>query len=235
MKAPMPMPQPQMGLLDHMHGIVHHAMSALHASSGMANVPSPGQTQGSGSWEGAQPTQGPTPNQDLRAKMGYGVKASGGMSDVPGGTPPIADPVRYPDPNPQPGMGTRKSLTGTLQASEGATKVPGKGNPGVDKVPAVLAPGEAVLNQGAANHMGRGAIAALNALGAHAMAAQGTPPMGPGADPATQMGSMPHGMGKPPMGKPPMAKPPQGPQQKPIARGAPNCRACRCLVTSTSI
>ena len=221
---------PGMGLFDHMQGIVHHAMHALHAAGGMTSVPSPGQTTSNGSWTG--PTTGApppsplgpmtpsgTPNQDLRSKMGYGVRASGGMSDVqpPTGVPPIADPVRYPDNSPDSGFGQRKPLTGTLKAAAGATTVPGKGDPGVDKVPAVLAPGEAVLNSGAANHMGRGAIAALNALGAHAMAAQGTPPQGPGAGPDPT--APPTGMMPP--GKMAAPKPPQGPQQTPIARGMP--------------
>lgn len=48
----------------------------------------------------------------------------------------------------------------------GTSKVPGKGSPAVDTVDAKLAPGEAVLNQPAANMMGRGLIAALNKLGA---------------------------------------------------------------------
>ena len=47
----------------------------------------------------------------------------------------------------------------------GTAKVPGKGSGMVDKVPAMLAPGEAVLNKGAAEHFGRDNIAALNAIG----------------------------------------------------------------------
>jgi hypothetical protein len=47
----------------------------------------------------------------------------------------------------------------------GTTKVPGKGSGKVDTVPAMLAPGEAVLNKGAAEHMGRDNIKALNAVG----------------------------------------------------------------------
>ena len=39
----------------------------------------------------------------------------------------------------------------------------------MDKVPAVLAPGEAVLNKAAAEHVGRGTITALNAMGAAKM------------------------------------------------------------------
>ena len=52
---------------------------------------------------------------------------------------------------------------------QGATHVPGQGDGTVDKVPAVLAPGEAVLNKAAAEHVGRGTITALNAMGAAKM------------------------------------------------------------------
>ena len=48
----------------------------------------------------------------------------------------------------------------------GTARVPGKGDGTKDTVKAKLAPGEAVLNKGAADHMGRGLIAALNHVGA---------------------------------------------------------------------
>ena len=51
----------------------------------------------------------------------------------------------------------------------GATAVPGQGSGAVDTVPAMLAPHEAVLNQAAADLMGRGRIAALNAQGVRQM------------------------------------------------------------------
>jgi hypothetical protein len=51
----------------------------------------------------------------------------------------------------------------------GATAVPGQGSGTVDKVPAVLAPHEAVLNRAAADSLGRGRIAALNAQGVKQM------------------------------------------------------------------
>lgn len=51
----------------------------------------------------------------------------------------------------------------------GISKIPGKGDGTVDKVPAILAPGEAVLNKGAAEHVGRGLIDHLNAVGAAKM------------------------------------------------------------------
>lgn len=72
------------------------------------------------------------------------------------------------------------SLTPTLDQrqpvghySKGTAKVPGKGSGKVDTVPAKLAPGEAVLNKGAAEMFGRENIANLNAHGAAAM---GMPP-----------------------------------------------------------
>ena len=57
---------------------------------------------------------------------------------------------------------------GTAYAG-GASRVPGKGDGTVDKVPAMLAPGEAVLTKQAAEGLGRGTIAALNAAGAAKM------------------------------------------------------------------
>lgn len=51
----------------------------------------------------------------------------------------------------------------------GATAVPGQGSGTVDKVPAMLAPHEAVLNRAAADMLGRGAIAQLNAAGVRKM------------------------------------------------------------------
>jgi hypothetical protein len=54
--------------------------------------------------------------------------------------------------------------TGKLPGlKRGLTKVPGKGTK--DKFPAMLAPGEAVLNANAAKKLGRGLIAHLNAYG----------------------------------------------------------------------
>jgi hypothetical protein len=55
--------------------------------------------------------------------------------------------------------------------SSGTSHVPGQGDGTVDTVPAMLAPGEAVLNKGAAEHMGRGMIAAVNKIGLARMAA----------------------------------------------------------------
>lgn len=91
-----------------------------------------------------------------------------------------------------------------VKAAEGKTKVPGKGPGNVDSVPSMLAPGESVLNKGASEHMGRGAIAALNAFGAAKMAASGAPPATP-----PSAGGMPSpAAAAPAMGAPPM--PPMG-------------------------
>lgn len=51
----------------------------------------------------------------------------------------------------------------------GTSQVPGDGSPKVDSVSAKLAPGEAVLNAAAAEHLGRSTIDFLNAIGAHKM------------------------------------------------------------------
>lgn len=56
-----------------------------------------------------------------------------------------------------------------LSFAKGVSKVPGKGDGTQDTVKAKLAPGEAVLNKAAAEGMGRGLIAALNAAGARKM------------------------------------------------------------------
>lgn len=53
--------------------------------------------------------------------------------------------------------------------SHGTARVPGKGSGKEDKVPAVLAPGEAVLNKAAAEKMGRKKIANANKEGAKKM------------------------------------------------------------------
>ena len=52
---------------------------------------------------------------------------------------------------------------------KGIARVPGKGNGMKDTVKTKLAPGEAVLNKAAADHMGRGLIGALNKAGAQRM------------------------------------------------------------------
>jgi hypothetical protein len=53
--------------------------------------------------------------------------------------------------------------------AKGLTRVPGKGDGTKDKVVTAVAPGEAILNKKAADKLGRGLIAALNAQGARKM------------------------------------------------------------------
>lgn len=81
-----------------------------------------------------------------------------------------------------------------LAFSKGTSKVPGKGSGKVDTVPAKLAPGEAVLNKGAAEHVGRGLIDQLNSIGMQKMG------MVPGAAPQGKAAPA-KGAGMPP-GKP---------------------------------
>ncbi len=173
-------------------------------------VPAPGQTVTNGTW-GA-----PTPNQDLRKQMGYGgVKAAGGATDIDQSMA-AGPPMPYPQYD-----------SGAESFAKGTSKVPGKGPSNKDSVPAVLAPGEAVLNSGAAQHMGRGAIAALNALGAHAMAQAGaapeTPPTANGVPMAAPPRGMPAPKGPPGRGMPPKgALPPAKAAAKPAAKEGDN-------------
>lgn len=66
-------------------------------------------------------------------------------------------------------------LGAALAAAMGANKVPGKGSGKVDQVPAVLAPGEAVVNKAGIKHIpgGRKTIAKANAKGAKEMGLSG--------------------------------------------------------------
>lgn len=61
----------------------------------------------------------------------------------------------------------RAALLGTPVPghAKGISKIPGKGSGKVDTVPAMLAPGEAVLNKGAAEHLGRKTVKHLNTIG----------------------------------------------------------------------
>lgn len=85
--------------------------------------------------------------------------------------------------------------------AKGTSKVPGKGSGKVDTVPAMLAPGEAVLNRGAAEHIGRHTIDALNAVGQAKMGMGVSPPAKggkPASDPRSPGAGHPakKGMGK---------------------------------------
>lgn len=74
----------------------------------------------------------------------------------------------------------------------GKTKVPGKGDGKTDTVPSMLAPGEAVLNKAAAEHLGRDTIGLLNAIGEVKMGMDGNATSGQGpvgqADPSAAGG-----------------------------------------------
>lgn len=79
---------------------------------------------------------------------GVGGSSGGGITSSPSlGGSTIGSPVK-------------------LGFAKGTARVPGKGDGKKDTVDAKLAPGEAVLNKPAAEGMGRGLIAALNAQGA---------------------------------------------------------------------
>jgi len=69
------------------------------------------------------------------------------------------------------GLGLKKgtSMVGAENDKTGKNRVPGKGDGKTDTQPAMLAPGEAVLNKAAEEHLGRDTIALLNAIGAHKM------------------------------------------------------------------
>jgi hypothetical protein len=232
---PSPMPPPGVHPLAH---VVAHAMQALHAAGGATTVvvqppaPAPGQTVTNGSWNPAD-LSGNTPNpngqnQSLRRGLGM-VKAAGGATNVqpqptsptPAGPGPGQTITNGTWGSPTPNQDLRKQLGMGVKAAGGATtinakggtaKVPGKGPPNVDSVPATLAPQEAVLNAGAAQHMGRGAIAMLNSLGAQKMAAQGMPPATPPSPNGTMGPARTPGRGMPP---------PKKAAPKPGAKGLP--------------
>ncbi|MDR3427799.1 hypothetical protein [Silvimonas sp.] len=124
-------------------------------------------------------------------RLGGDNGSSDGVTTTPVGTPrSVMDNGSYPSQS----QGVTSIGTGAVSKyAKGTAKVPGKGKPNKDTVPAMLAPGEAVLNQGAADHVGRNLIDVLNAIGAHKMAQQGNPPPGPGGAPVPAAGGMPQG------------------------------------------
>jgi hypothetical protein len=96
----------------------------------------------------------------------YGPNASGGsLSANPGGggysRPGMFDLSGTPNTNVIGGN--------PVGYDAGTSQVPGVGDGKTDTQPAMLAPGEAVLNRGAAEHLGRDTISLLNAIGAHKM------------------------------------------------------------------
>lgn len=91
-------------------------------------------------------------------------------------------------PNPQTRAATGAPMNnpdGTPRLSKGTARVPGQGNGTVDTQHAMLAPGEAVLNKAAAEHLGRTTIELLNAIGEQKMGdvgQQGGDVVAPGDD-----------------------------------------------------
>lgn len=139
------------------------------------------------------PSNGPLEIQMPRARP---VSLTPSATTPPAGTPTLAQPSLAPGGFttfggrvttggfPQPGGGSFSvSPSGqtfqdatppemrdrTRGYARGTARVPGKGDGTKDTVTANLAPGEAVLNKPAAEGMGRGLIAALNAVGAQKM------------------------------------------------------------------
>ena len=134
------------------------------------------------------PNAGP-PKGHARAMVGNAQKGKGGglAAILPalmaaGGGGQGAAPGGAPGGAPAPG-GMAPPMPGGMGFFGGTAKVPGKGSGNVDKVPAMLAPHEAVLTHGAADALGRGKIAALNAANP------------PGGSPKPKIPSAPPGKG----------------------------------------
>lgn len=105
-----------------------------------------------------------------KAKVPARGGAGGGKRMAPPMMAPQGMPMGTPPGAPAPGAGASPpnglpGLAGMLQAAMGANQVPGRGMG--DTVPAMLTPGEAVVNKGGIQHIpgGRQTIAAANAKG----------------------------------------------------------------------
>ena len=159
-------------------------------AAGTADVPAQGQPQPPQGQPQFNPVAAPAANWFL-GKMDEGM-----------GKKPAAQPRGQPQ-----------------HYDQGTQRVPGKGSGMVDKVKALLAPGEAVLNKGAAEHFGRDNIAALNAIGHAKMvgeAAQGEPAAKPGKDAAKGPA---HKAPEKPAGKGPAKPAPKVPEKGAKAAG----------------
>lgn len=114
---------------------------------------------------------------------GAGVLGNPGPVGRPGATTSVGSSVITPstpasafDPTaPLPPGWSRPDLDPSRRYSKGTSKVPGKGDGKTDTVAAKLAPGEAVLNKAAAEHLGRDTIDLLNAVGQAKMGLGMTP------------------------------------------------------------
>lgn len=165
--------------------------------------------------------------------------APGGAPASPGAMPDGWQPYRFAEgtsdvPAPGGGMGMPEAQN----YKKGTPKVAGKGDGKTDTTKAMLAPGEAVLNKAAAEHLGRDTIDLLNAAGAKSMGLDQEPNV-PAAVPASQAKSpgfktgtsnVPAGAGKagskapPHVGAKPAGPPAKGadaPQGKGAAKAPP--------------
>ena len=128
----------QIGLFGGSNPNVTEAGSAGY-KKGTANVPGKGKAP--------QPKAAAGPGGGMASLMA--ALGQQGAPTAPGG---LSGAPQAPPPQP-----------GALPFMGGTAQVPGRGSGNVDKVPAMLAPHEAVLTHGAASALGRGKIAALNA------------------------------------------------------------------------
>jgi hypothetical protein len=119
--------------------------------------------------------------------LGSGLFGGGGGlgTPAPASTPHYMDQTPILDDNTstlaqQPTITPYSPTRQALGFSAGTSQVPGAGPSTVDTVPAMLAPKEAVLNEHAANLIGRDKIAAANAFGNMISAALGGASAAPG-------------------------------------------------------
>lgn len=132
---------------------------------------------------GQQPLKKGSAN--VKAKMPPG-KAPAAMAGKGGGIASLVAslgaggaggaPMPMGQPSPMPGS-PPQGAPGPLGFFGGTPQVPGRGSGNVDKVPAMLAPHEAVLTHGAADQLGRGKIAKLNAANPPTPGRGAPPPM----------------------------------------------------------
>lgn len=143
-------------------------------AKGTAKVPGKGGKGHAGPPHSKGPMMPPPPSMGPPGGAPAPAQMMAAMPPGPGG-PPM--------PGPGGPAGAPSGLAGMLQAAMGATKVPGSMPPkgqNTDTVPAMLTPGEAVLNRHAAQSMGRDKIAQANARGSAAGLSRGMvkPPAG---------------------------------------------------------
>jgi hypothetical protein len=113
----------------------------------------------------AAPAPAPTPVTPAPAAPAAGASSSLLSPQPVTLTPPPTPAAPQAPIAPPTDWQARAQGNGKPGYSTGTSRVPGKGSPKVDSVKANLAPDEAVLNAGAADHIGRPVIDALNAIG----------------------------------------------------------------------